>query len=219
MAKMKSNKKYYFSVEGETEQWYFKWLQTQINNSNESKYTVSLDCPVQKNPLKRAKSIIVTDKIQITHIFDYESNDEVHTIQFSDTLDNMKKAEGLGKQIKYNLGYSNFTFELWIVLHKAICTTSYNHRRQYLNSLNRAYDENFENLDQYKHETNFKRILGKLSLEDVKTAICRAKSIMKNNEENGLKIQQHRGYKYYKENPSLSIWESIEKILIECELM
>lgn len=36
-------------------------------------------------------------------------------------MDNMKKAEQLGKQIKYKSGYSNFTFDLWIILHIADC--------------------------------------------------------------------------------------------------
>lgn len=56
MSKMKTTKKYYFTVEGETEQWYLKWLQDRINQAGESTYKVSFDCPVQKNPLKRAKS-------------------------------------------------------------------------------------------------------------------------------------------------------------------
>lgn len=29
---------------------------------------------------------------------------------------------------------------------------------------------------------------------------------------------QYKGYKYYKENPSLAIWEAIEKILKDCGL-
>ncbi|KUO76547.1 MAG: hypothetical protein APF77_05305 [Clostridia bacterium BRH_c25] len=56
MAKLKQMKKYHFSVEGETEQWYLKWLQSLINETPESAFKVSFDCPVQKNPLKRAKS-------------------------------------------------------------------------------------------------------------------------------------------------------------------
>lgn len=31
-------------------------------------------------------------------------------------------------------------------------------------------------------------------------------------------LQQYKGYKYYRENPALSIWESIEKILKDCNL-
>lgn len=62
MANRKINKKYYFSVEGETEHWYLKWLQDIINNTEESICKVSNDCPVKKNPLKHAKSLTVTKK-------------------------------------------------------------------------------------------------------------------------------------------------------------
>lgn len=219
MAKMKSNRKYYFTVEGETEQGYLRWLQKQINSETAAKYTVTLDCPIQKNPLKRAKSLVVTGKTVITHIFDYESHEEVHTTQFHDALDAMKKSESLGKQIKYQLGYSNFTFELWMVLHKMDCNGSLTHRRHYLVPINRAYNENFDSLDQYKQEANFRRILGKITLVEVKEAIIRAKSIMQRNAENDCTLYQYKGYEYYKENPALAIWESIEKILKDCEIL
>ena len=67
MAKRKPTNKYYFSVEGETEQWYLKWLQDTINNTEKTACKVSIDCPVRKNPLKHAKSLIVTRKIEIYH--------------------------------------------------------------------------------------------------------------------------------------------------------
>ena len=61
----KATKKFYFSVEGETEQWYLKWLQDIINNTDEAEYKVSFDCPVQKNPVKRVKALVVTGKTDI----------------------------------------------------------------------------------------------------------------------------------------------------------
>lgn len=219
MAIMKENRKYYFTVEGETEQWYLQWLQNQINAEPASSYTVSLDCPIQKDPVKRAKSLIVTKKIEITHVFDYESNEDVHTTQFQTTLDRMKEAQSLGKEIKYHNGYSNFTFELWVILHKIDCNGSYAHRRQYITPINSAFEESFENLDQYKHENNFKRVLGKLTLDDVKRAIVKSKAIMQRNEDHGLTLQEYKKFRYYRENPSLFIWQSIEKILKECELI
>lgn len=215
---MKTTKKYYFSVEGETEKWYLDWLKEKINNEPAAKYKVSIDCKVQKNPLKRAKSMIVLSKVEITHLCDYESNDDVHTKQFRETLDFLKATFKLGKQIKYNLGYSNFTFDLWIVLHKASCNANFTHRGQYLQPINKEYDENFESLDQYKHEDNFKRVLRKISLHEVKAAIDRAKAIMQTNKQNGLVLHEYKGYQYYKENPSFSLWESIEKILNDCQL-
>lgn len=78
MAKRKATKKYYFSVEGETEQWYLKWLQDRINETEKSAYKVSFDCSVQKNPLKRAKSLVVTGKTEVWHLSDYESDEPIH---------------------------------------------------------------------------------------------------------------------------------------------
>jgi methylaspartate ammonia-lyase len=89
MAKMKPNKKYYFTVDGETEQWYLKWLQSQINNEKTAKYNVSFICDI-RDPLKYAKSLTVFKETVITHICDYESDEEVHTIKFRKTLDLMK---------------------------------------------------------------------------------------------------------------------------------
>jgi len=218
MSRMKTTREYHFSVEGETEKLYLDWLQKIINNELSATHKVSIKSKIEKNPLKRVKSMSVLTNMEITHLFDYESNEDVHTTQFKKTLDLLKESTKLGKQLKYHLGYSNFTFELWMVLHKADCNTSIVHRREYLNPINRAYTERFENLDEYKHEANFHRVLGKLYLSDVKKAIERAKAIMLRNQANDLLLHEYKGYKYYKDNPSLSIWESIEKILRDCGL-
>lgn len=214
----KENRTFYFSVEGETEKWYLDWLQDLINTNPAAKYTVKLDSKINKDPLTCAKGLTILGKTEIFHIFDRESEEDVHVGQFKMTLDRMKMAQSIGKSITYRLGYSNFTFELWMILHKTDCNGSLAHRSQYLVPLNRAYDENFENLDQYKHKDNFKRVLKKLSLEQVGDAIRRAKLIMQRNQEAGFVLHQYKGYKYYKENPSLSIWEIVDKILSECQL-
>lgn len=215
----KETRKYYFSVEGETEHWYLNWLQNTINAESDAKFLVKLDCQIQKDPLIRVKKLTILGKTEITHIFDRESEDEIHVKQFQKVLDRMKAAQNMGKNIKYQLGYSNFTFELWIILHKADCNGSLTNRRQYLAPLNRAYGENFENLFQYKQEEQFKRILSKLTLADVRSAIQRSKVIMQRNRINGCVEHKYKGYSYYKENPSLSIWEAVEKILKDCGLL
>lgn len=214
----KTTKKYYFSVEGETEHWYLKWLQDLLNKTEESEYKVSLDCPVNKSPIKRVKSMNVTQKIKMYHFFDYESDDEIHVKRFLDAMDQMKKAQTY-KQVTYKSGYTNFTFDLWIILHKIDCFGAYSHRKQYISAINKAFGESFENMDEYKKEPNFKRCLNKLNLNDVIVAIKRAKTIEKKNQENGYTLQQYRGYRYYKENPSLSAWEAIEEILKDCKLI
>ncbi|MDO5416973.1 MAG: hypothetical protein Q4F29_07230 [Lachnospiraceae bacterium] len=99
------------------------------------------------------------------------------------------------------------------------CKGSVAHRKKYITLLNRAYDEMFENMDEYKHEDNFKRCLRKLRLSNVIDAVNRAKIIMQRNAENGYTQHQYKGYRYYKENPALAIWEIIEKILRDCGLI
>lgn len=73
----------------------------------------------------------------------------------------MKEAK-TQKKIGYVLGYSNFTFELWMVLHKRACNGSLTHRRQYLAPISDSFGEKFEDLDHYKREDAFTRCLNKL---------------------------------------------------------
>ena len=82
---MKKTKKYYFSVEGETEQWYLKWLQNTINNIPERKYNIKLDLKIEKDPLSRAKGITILEKTEIIHVFDKESEASIHQKQFYET--------------------------------------------------------------------------------------------------------------------------------------
>lgn len=219
MVERKQWYKYYFTVEGETEKWYFAWLKKQINDCEKSEYKVDLNCEIQKNLLRKAKKMTVTLKLEIYHISDYESNDEFHVSQFISTIDNLKKANSIGKQISYKFGYSNFTFDLWIILHKENCITSFTDRKHYIRTINSAYNENFLDMKEYKHEDNFKRLLSSLSLEDVIIAVKRSKDIMARNKDLRYTLYQHKGVSYYKENPSLMVWEPIEKILIDCCLI
>lgn len=109
MAARKINKKYYFTVEGETEKWYLDWIKQLINSDSSAMHTVSIDSKKEKDPIKRAKSLTVLSETVITHWFDYESSEAVHTKQFIETLDALKKTSTFKKHIKYKLGYSNFT--------------------------------------------------------------------------------------------------------------
>ncbi len=217
VAELRQNFTYYFTVEGETEQWYLKWLEKTINKEI-TDFTVTIDCPVEKNPLKYAKKLRIIQKTEVYHLFDYESDEANHVKNFINAMDNMKKAKELWKQIIYKSGYSNLTFDLWMILHKAECNGWVIHRDNYITHINNAYKEKFQDMNEYKHEANFKRCLNKLKLHDVIAAVIRAKSIMRKNKDNGYILQRYKGYTYYKENPSLSIWEAIEIILKDCRL-
>lgn len=215
---MKQSKKFYFSVEGETEKWYLDWLRERINATPQATFKTSFDCKIEKDPLSRAKGMSVLGKTEIVHIFDRESEEPGHVRQFSTTLERMKKAQKLGKSITYTLGYSNFAFDLWVVLHKADCNGALDNRHQYLNHVNRAFEEHFSSMDEYKREDNFKRLLGKLTLAHVWNAIDRAERITQRHMENGYHLQHYCGYEYFTVNPSLSVWERVKHILDECNV-
>lgn len=195
-------------------------MQEQLNACDKSKYTVNIVAKVQQSPKKYSKTVNPIATPKVTHICDYESNDNEHITKFQRILSELKEANStIGRQFKYSLGYSNFTFELWIVLHKQTCNGSLENRTQYLPYINRAYNEGFQKPEQYKQEDNFKRCLSQLTLDNVRDAISRAKSIMNAKEVNGERIEQYKGFAYYKENPALTIWESVEAILRECALL
>lgn len=215
----KITRQYYFSVEGQTEKWYLKWLQDSINNSEKSECNVRLNSDVSTEPLSYIKKKANLSKINVVQFFDKESEESNHIKEFMQILDEMRLAERQGKDIKYKLAYSNFTFELWMILHKADCRSSLSSRNQYLYHINQAYNENFDNLGQYKSEKNFKRLLEKLSLDDVKQAICRAKAIRIRNKEVGYIEQQYKKFTFYKENPSISVDVYIEEVLQDCGLI
>ena len=65
----KLHKNYYFSVEGETEKWYLKWLENQINSKDNASFKVNFTVYVQKEPARAAKRITSVDNIEI--VFEY----------------------------------------------------------------------------------------------------------------------------------------------------
>jgi hypothetical protein len=192
----KVTKQYFFSVEGETEKWYL----SQINSMSNIKCKVSFDIKVQIDPLKGFKTFYHGNKFddgEINQLIDYESNDSIHVKRFIPCIDRMRSAEQLSQHAKFILGYSNFTFELWIILHRVSFNTSCLVRTQYLQPLNNAFNTHFENLDQFKKEKSFERVLNMLDINDVISATIRAKGIMQNNKAVGFKELEYKGFKYY----------------------
>ena len=210
---------YYFSVEGETEQWYLEWLEAQINANEHANYIVKFITKVQKDPVSFIKKLVVQKKTTIWHLSDIEgsSDEQIQTVH--NTLGRLKEAKGLGKSIIYRWGYSNLSFDLWMILHKQNCNAELTDVGKYLSHINRVFDEHFESMKEYKEEANFKRCLGKLTFPEILTALSKAKAIMQRNERDGYHLTQFKGYSYYIHNPSLDLWQPIETILIDCGLL
>jgi hypothetical protein len=156
---------------------------------------------------------------EITHIIDIEGKETKDIVKFEKSLDYMKKAEKLGKKIKYKLAYSNISFELWILLHKNNASQPLSNITNYLNLINKSYNQGFLDLKEYKSKDNFEKVLNQLTLEDVKRAIVRAKKIESDKVKSGLTKHQYKNYYYYLDNPATSIWVCIEKIFKDCNII
>lgn len=64
-----------------------------------------------------------------------------------------------------------------------------------------------------KHEGNFKRALGQLTIDDVVAAVARAKRIAEANEADGHRFAEHCTYRYCLDNPATDLWIAVEKVL------
>ena len=207
------NIKYFFSVEGETENLYLEHLKKLILAQD-----LRIANPVIRvekfSPLKVVKKLPLLQPCIITSVFDVEE-DTNHKQHFENILKEMKQAEKLGKSIKYELAYSNIDFELWIILHKKDLFGNVGSKAQYLKSINQIFGTKFEALREYKTERNFSQILSKITLDDVKAAIARAEKITKQRMSEGNPIRTC-DYEWFDKNPALSVHNVVKKILSEC---
>ena len=214
----KENRPYRFSVEGKCEKWYLDHLRSLLAADCSCNYHAIITADVEPSPLKYSKKAKIISTPRIFHICDYESDEPQHVKKFQSVLKEIQQVRK-DRKIKYDLAYCNFTFELWMILHKMDCNTQLADRKQYLQMINASYAQNrrtqFQSLKEYKEENNFKYCLSQLTLDDVQAAINRSKKIMRTNEEN-YHPERHCGFTYYSQNPALTLWESIEWILSEC---
>ena len=222
MAPRKITKAYYFSVEGNTERLYLERLQLKINNDSTSKFRVSFIVKVgsPQDFCKAIPMISATDEYTITHIFDRESSvtgQEGEKKRFKATIDRVKQMGKKGTR-KYLIGYSNITFELWLILHKMDCNGYYPYAKGYLAVLEKAFGQKIGSLDTFKKADTLRTTLDSLSLEDVKSAIARAETIMQRHQK-GKREREYNGYTYVEENPSLSVHLAIKKVLEDCSLL
>lgn len=210
---------YFLSCEGKTEHWYFEWLKTQINNDSRTKNKV--DFRFKKlMPSAFAKSNVGTFTKDLLNgsiycrIQDIEDYNEEHIKKFHLLLKSTKEARKRHKEILFNIGYSNFTFEVWILAHKAKVRKIYD-RANYYQEINSAYNTSFLNNDHYKHERNFKNLLGQLTLNDVIfKAIPECKRFVKKCycDYPNLKRELY-DFKYIEANPDTTLHNFVEKIL------
>lgn len=216
-----SNLNYYISCEGETEKWYFEWLQSQINSDTRTKNKVTLNPHKGRTPTDYAKSIrgaFAATSAGCAKLFycvqDIEDYSDEHIKKFHELCKNTKKAKSITKKCQFAIAYSNFTFEVWMIAHR-LQVSSIIDRSKYYQEINRAFGFKFVDNDDYKKEDNFKNVLKLLTLDDIiKCALPECDRIRKiNNTFYKQYERQYMGMTYYVHNPDTNIDELIREIL------
>ena len=219
----KESRQFYISVEGiNCERLYFKHLAKLINGSDRSKYNLSIE-PKKVSPMAMAKRVGHKNiyrgqkKQPFIHVQDIEDyNSEYHRRKFYNLIDEMRSAEeefGL----TYELGYSNYTFELWMLLHVTDMNYSVQDRHSYLAPINRWFNKSYKSIDEFKAENEFQSILDEyVTLDAIKKAIARAEKIVKINAEEHKKRETYNGFTFYRENPDISVHMVVKIILDVC---
>ena len=207
---------YYISCEGETEEWYFSWLQDQINKDQRVKNKVKLYHNKGRNATDFAKSNqgIFNPCKCFYMLQDVESYSEEHIKRLHSSCDDIKKASQILRKCQFSLAYSNFTFEVWMIAHKK-SVPSIVDRRTYYQEINKAFHESFISNADYKKERNFHKLLEKLTLDDViNFALPECQRIRTYNEANHLSsIRRYKGLVYFLNNPDSNVDQIVCTIL------
>ena len=115
------------------------------------------------------------------------------------------------------MGYSNLTFDLWMLLHVDDMGGTVANRDKYLNPINRCFNKSFSRLDDYKDHDAFDKILKAfVSLDSIRKAVARADAIRKWNVTNHKEKCEHNGFCFYKDNPDTTVDKVIKKIFEVC---
>lgn len=224
----KESRQFNISVEGiNCEKMYFEHLARLINTSGLNTYNLKID-PKKMSPLEYAKRNAYRPKekrknkkeIPFIHIQDVEDYyDEFQRKKFYGMIDEMRAAKTQFR-ISYALGYSNYTFELWMLLHVADMDYAVQDRKAYLSPINRWFNRNYADLDEFKQNEEFQSILDEfVTLDSVRQAICRAEKIVAMNETAGKTREMYKGITFYHDNPDISVHEIIKLIFEVCEII
>lgn len=223
----KESRQFNMSVEGiNCETMYFEHLAKLINGSDRGTYNLKVD-PKKMSPMEYAKRNAhkPVDKrkknqnLPYIHVQDIEDYyDDFHRTKFFGMINEMRMAEEeFG--ITYELGYSNYTFELWMLLHVTDMGHAVSHRKSYLASINKWFHRNYSDIAEFKRKDEFKNILDEfVTLDSIKLAISRAEKIVKDNGESGKVKETYKGFTFYRDNPDISVHEVVQMIFEVCKV-
>ncbi len=223
----KESRQFHISVEGiNCEKMYFEHLAKLINSSDRSTYNLKVDprkmSPMQyakrnaHKPMEKRKGNRKIPYIHIQDIEDYYS--DYQRSKFYGMIDEIRMAEDMFG-INYELGYSNYTFELWMLLHVADMTHAVQNRHSYLTPVNRWFHRHYLSIDEFKSHDEFQGILNEfVTLDSIRLAIRRAEKIVQNNDEDRKTKETYKGFTFFRDNPDISVHEVVRMIFEVCEV-
>lgn len=201
----------YFLVEGETEKLYLEWLAAKITAASD-RFRVMFRIAVHSSPDSCVKRFGLAEGDRVYALLDYESTDSAHEEAFRGRLRAMRRtADRTG--VQFILGYTNYAFELWLILHRISFTRPVYHRRDYLSYINIAFHTSFRSMHNYKNRGSLRRLLSGLTLDDVTGALQRACAIHAECRRIGATLLTFEGFRYYRHDPSLSVDGVVADIL------
>ena len=213
------SRQFNMSVEGvNCERLYFKHLAKLINGSGRNQYNLKIS-PKAMTPFQYAKrnAYKPVEKLPYIHIQDIEDYyDDAKRKKSYGVIDEMRKAESTFG-ISYRLGYSNYTFELWMLLHVADMNYGVASRVAYLKPVNQYFHRNYKSLDDFKTEAEFQGILNEfITLDAVLLAVSRAERIVKSNTAQEKIKETYRKVAFYRDNPDVTVHEVVKLIFDTC---
>lgn len=183
------------------ERLYFNKVQNLVNSIETREYDLQFDFaePFGGDP-KCVVQRVVTKSIGKQNkcaVFDYDGKQ----VKYEEAID-------LAMANQITLGYTNYCFDLWLILHKEDYSKSVNSQDDYAGKLRQIYGLE-ENVNIKKKE-RVKLILEQINIEDIKNAIFRAERIASDNlAKEANKTPQ--GYKYY-DNPDTQMHSMLKSI-------
>lgn len=223
----KESRQFNISVEGiNCEKMYFEHLAQLINSSGRNTYNLKV-APRKMSPLEYAKRNAHkpmekrkgNKRIPYIHVQDIEDYySEYHRTKFYRMIDEMRTAEDRFGII-YKLGYSNYTFELWMLLHVADMTHAIQDRHSYLAPVNRWFYRTYTSIDEFKSHDEFQKILDEfVTLDSIRQAINRAGKIIQSNGDDKKIKETYKEITFFRDNPDISVHEVVQMILDVCEV-
>ena len=223
----KESRQFNISVEGiNCEKLYFEHLAKLINNSDRSTYNLKVDprkmSPMEyakrnaHKPVEKRKGNRRIPYIHVQDIEDYYSDSQ--RAKFYGMIDEMRTAEDKFG-IVYELGYSNYTFELWMLLHVSDMNHAVQDRHSYLAPVNRWFHRSYTSIDEFKSHDEFKGILDEfVTIDSIKLAISRAEKIVQTNGDDRKTKENYKGFTFFRDNPDITVHEVVQMIFEVCEV-